>query len=122
MDRRTLIRSAASGAVGACLLGGMTDNALNARADTPTAKTHINDFIETADGTKLAYTDWGSGQPVVFIHAWALPSPMWDYQVGALSQAGLRCIAYDRRRAPPAAEPARRGKFGTRGRPKKGRV
>ncbi|THD51594.1 MAG: alpha/beta hydrolase [Bradyrhizobium sp.] len=97
MDRRTLMKSAASGAVGACLLGGMTDNAMNARAAAPPAKPHTGDFIETADGVKLAYTDWGSGKPVVFIHAWALPSPMWDYQIGALSQAGLRCIAYDRR-------------------------
>jgi pimeloyl-ACP methyl ester carboxylesterase len=97
MDRRTLMKSAASGAVGACLLGGMTDHAMNARAATPPAKPRIGDFIETPDGVKLAYTDWGSGKPVVFIHAWALPSPMWDYQIGALSQAGLRCIAYDRR-------------------------
>ena len=97
MDRRTLMKSAASGAVGACLLGGITDNAMNARAAASPAKPHSGDFIETADGVKLAYTDWGSGKPVVFIHAWALPSPMWDYQIGALSQAGLRCIAYDRR-------------------------
>jgi non-heme chloroperoxidase len=97
MDRRTLMKSAASGAVGACLLGGMTDHAMNARAATLPAKPRIGDFIETPDGVKLAYTDWGSGKPVVFIHAWALPSPMWDYQIGALSQAGLRCIAYDRR-------------------------
>ena len=97
MDRRTLMKSAASGAVGACLLGGMTDNAMNAHAAASPAKPHTGDFIETADGVKLAYTDWGSGKPVVFVHAWALPSPMWDYQIGALSQAGLRCIAYDRR-------------------------
>jgi non-heme chloroperoxidase len=97
MDRRTLMKSAASGAVGACLLGGMTDHAMNARAATLPAKPRLGDFIETPDGVKLAYTDWGSGKPVVFIHAWALPSPMWDYQIGALSQAGLRCIAYDRR-------------------------
>ena len=75
MDRRTLMKSAASGAVGACLLGGMTDNAMNARAAASPAKPHSGDFVETADGVKLAYTDWGSGKPVVFIHAWALPSP-----------------------------------------------
>ena len=97
MDRRTLMRSAASGAVSACLLGGMTDNALKAHAASLPAKPRTGDFIEAPDGVKLAYTDWGSGKPVVFIHAWALPSPMWDYQIGALSQAGLRCIAYDRR-------------------------
>jgi non-heme chloroperoxidase len=97
MNRRNLMKSVASSAIGACLLGGMTDHAMNARAASPPARPPTGDFIETADGVKLAYTDWGSGQPVVFIHAWALPSPMWDYQIGTLSQADLRCIAYDRR-------------------------
>jgi len=90
------VKTAASSAVGAGLLAGGTDNAVSAQA-TSHAKPRAGDFIETADGVKLAYTDWGSGQPVVFIHGWALPSPMWDYQIGALSEQGLRCIAYDRR-------------------------
>jgi non-heme chloroperoxidase len=97
MDRRAILKSAASGAVSACLLGGVTDNAMNAYAGASPSKPRTGDFIETTDGVKLAYTDWGSGQPVVFIHAWALPSPMWDYQIGELSEQGLRCIAYDRR-------------------------
>src|SRR5579859_2960811 len=97
MDRRTLLKAAASNAVSACLLAGVTDNAMNARAAPLPAKPHTGDFIETANGVKLACTDWGQGQPVIFIHAWALPSPMWDYQVGALAEQGLRCIAYDRR-------------------------
>src|ERR1700690_1257801 len=97
MDRRSILKSAASGAVSACLLGGVTDNAMNAHAASSPSKPRTGDFIETTDGVKLAYTDWGSGKPVVFIHAWALPSPMWDYQIGALSEQGLRCIAYDRR-------------------------
>jgi pimeloyl-ACP methyl ester carboxylesterase len=96
MDRRSLLKSAASTAVGACLLAGGTDSAVSAQAASH-AKPRTGDFIETQDGGKLAYTDWGAGKPVVFIHAWALPSPMWDYQVGALGEQGLRCIAYDRR-------------------------
>jgi pimeloyl-ACP methyl ester carboxylesterase len=96
MDRRSLLKSAASTAVGACLLAGGTDSAVSAQAASH-AKPRTGDFIETQDGVKLAYTDWGAGKPVVFIHAWALPSPMWDYQVGALGEQGLRCIAYDRR-------------------------
>jgi len=55
------------------------------------------DFVDRPDGTRLAFTDWGEGKPVVFVHAWALPSPMWDYQRGPLAERGLRCIAYDRR-------------------------
>ncbi len=97
MDRRTILKSAASSAVSACLLGGTTDNAMRAHAAPSPAKSRTGDFIETPDGVKLAFTDWGEGQPAVFIHAWALPSPMWDYQIGALAGQGLRCIAYDRR-------------------------
>ncbi len=97
MDRRTLMRSAASGAVSACFLGGMTDNALKAHAASLPLRPRTGDFVETPDGTRLGFTDWGTGKPVVFVHAWALPSPMWDYQIGALAEQGLRCIAYDRR-------------------------
>ncbi len=50
-----------------------------------------------ADGTALHYTDWGGGAPVVFIHGWSLHSGMWDYQVVALAEAGLRPLIYDRR-------------------------
>jgi non-heme chloroperoxidase len=95
MDRRTLLKSAASTAVGAGLLAAGTDNAISTKAVSSPAKPR--DFIETADGVKLAYSDWGAGKPVVFIHAWALPSAMWDYQIGPLSERGLRCISYDRR-------------------------
>ena len=54
-------------------------------------------FIETADRTSLFVTDWGSGPPVVFTHAWGLRSDQWAYQVPALAGAGLRCVLYDRR-------------------------
>jgi non-heme chloroperoxidase len=97
MDRRTLLKSAASTAMGAGLLAAGSDSATSAQASSSRAKPRAGDFIETTDGVKLAYSDWGAGKPVVFVHAWALPSPMWDYQIGALSEQGLRCIAYDRR-------------------------
>jgi non-heme chloroperoxidase len=54
-------------------------------------------FIETADRTSLFVTDWGSGPPVVFTHAWGLGSDQWTYQIPALAGAGLRCVLYDRR-------------------------
>jgi non-heme chloroperoxidase len=54
-------------------------------------------FIETADRTSLFVTDWGSGPPVVFTHAWGLQSDQWNYQIRALAEAGLRCVLYDRR-------------------------
>jgi non-heme chloroperoxidase len=54
-------------------------------------------YLETADGTRLFITEWGSGAPVVFTHAWGLRSDEWDYQVPALAEAGLHCVLYDRR-------------------------
>jgi len=54
-------------------------------------------FIEAGDCTGLFVTDWGSGPPVVFIHAWGLRSDEFDYQIPALTAAGLRCVLYDRR-------------------------
>lgn len=54
-------------------------------------------FIETADRTSLFFTEWGCGPPVVFVHAWGLRSDAWNYQIPALTAAGLRCVVYDRR-------------------------
>jgi pimeloyl-ACP methyl ester carboxylesterase len=53
--------------------------------------------ITTADGLSLAYEDWGTGAPILFIHSWATQATMWRQQVPALADAGFRCIAYDRR-------------------------
>lgn len=54
-------------------------------------------FIDTADGTRLHYLDWGSGPPLVLIHGWPVQSMMWESQLTALPPLGIRCIAYDRR-------------------------
>ncbi len=54
-------------------------------------------YITTQDNTKLFYKDWGSGQPVIFLHGWPLSSDSWDDQALAVAEAGFRSIAYDRR-------------------------
>jgi non-heme chloroperoxidase len=54
-------------------------------------------FIETGDGTRLFYKDWGTGEPVLFVHGWVLGADMWEYQMTPLAAHGLRCIAYDLR-------------------------
>lgn len=54
-------------------------------------------YVTTQDGTKLFYTDQGSGKPVVLIHGWPLSSGMWGRQIPGLVDAGLRVVAYDRR-------------------------
>ena len=51
----------------------------------------------TSDGTQLYYKDWGSGQPIILIHAWPLNADMWEYQMHFLASNGYRVIAYDRR-------------------------
>ena len=62
-----------------------------------TASTRTTTPIRTTDGVGLFHRDWGSGPPVVFVASWSLPSDSWAYQMLALSEAGLRRIAYDRR-------------------------
>src|SRR2546423_10559238 len=59
-------------------------------------------FIESREAisgreVKLAYEDYGDGKPVVLIHGWPLTKEMWEYQLDALVNAGLRVITYDRR-------------------------
>ena len=39
----------------------------------------------------------GDGRPVVLIHGWPLSADAWKSQVGPLSDAGYRVVAYDRR-------------------------
>lgn len=49
-------------------------------------------------GTTIHYEDFGGhGRPVVLIHGWPLSHRMWEGQVNALTAAGYRCVAYDRR-------------------------
>lgn len=59
-------------------------------------------LIETEDFQRgeniyLNYQDYGQGQPVILIHGWPLSHKMWEHQVKAITDAGFRCIAYDRR-------------------------
>ena len=37
--------------------------------------------ITTKDGTKIAYKDWGKGQPILFSHGWPLAGDAWDAQM-----------------------------------------
>ena len=67
-------------------------------------------YVETRDGTRLFYKDWGmasgpqaasgpratsgsqAGKPVLFLHGWPLDADMWDYQMLPLADA--RMIEY----------------------------
>jgi pimeloyl-ACP methyl ester carboxylesterase len=70
---------------------------------TPSAS---NSHVVTRDGVRLFRREWGDGAPVLFVHSWAVNSRLWDYQIAALGEAGLRCIAYDRRGHGRSDEPA----------------
>jgi pimeloyl-ACP methyl ester carboxylesterase len=63
-------------------------------------------FIASHDGTRLSWREWGRGAPALFVHSWCLESQMWDYQVAALGDRGIRCIAYDRRGHGGSDQPA----------------
>src|SRR5689334_17210516 len=52
--------------------------------------------LDLADGARIAYTDAGTGRPLVFVHGWTLNQAMWDYHVHRLS-GSARCVTYDRR-------------------------
>ncbi|MFF2520736.1 alpha/beta fold hydrolase [Streptomyces liangshanensis] len=54
-------------------------------------------FASAADGTKIFYKDWGSGQPVVFSHGWPLIADAWDPQLKLMADNGFRAVAHDRR-------------------------
>ncbi|HEY5834049.1 alpha/beta fold hydrolase [Streptomyces sp.] len=45
----------------------------------------------------LYYEDVGEGPPVLLVAAWPLSQAAWEAQVGALVDAGLRVVSYDRR-------------------------
>jgi hypothetical protein len=47
--------------------------------------------ITTTDGTEIFYKDWGSGQPIDFIHGWPLSGDDWDTQMLFFLQHGVRC-------------------------------
>jgi non-heme chloroperoxidase len=48
----------------------------------------------------IFYADYGprhAQHTVVLIHGWPLSHEMWEPQMVALAEAGIRCVAYDRR-------------------------
>jgi len=56
-------------------------------------------FATAADGTQLHFTDWGDpdAQPLLLVHGFGVSQTMWNNQVPAFLDAGLRCVTFDRR-------------------------
>jgi pimeloyl-ACP methyl ester carboxylesterase len=93
MHRRTVVKAMAMGAA----VIAASSQTTAAQSNIGETQTHSGPFIDTNDGTRLFYRDWGGGKPIVFCHPWALNADIWEYQLTELSAQGLRCIAYDRR-------------------------
>jgi non-heme chloroperoxidase len=54
-------------------------------------------FFETEDNTRLFYSVWGSGRPILLIHGGNVGSDIWTFQLSPLIESGYRCIVYDQR-------------------------
>jgi non-heme chloroperoxidase len=54
-------------------------------------------YVETQDGSRIFYKDWGHGRPIVFHHGWPLSADDWDAQMLFFVQRGYRTIGIDRR-------------------------
>jgi pimeloyl-ACP methyl ester carboxylesterase len=62
------------------------------------AQTTVHEAYANVPGAKIFYRDTGgSGAAVVLLHAATGSSRVWEYQVPALTAAGYRVIAFDRR-------------------------
>jgi non-heme chloroperoxidase len=53
--------------------------------------------FNVADGTKLFYSVWGTGYPVLCVHGANIGSEIWDFQLPYLMERGYQCIVYDQR-------------------------
>jgi non-heme chloroperoxidase len=92
MDRRSALTF---GTATAAVLGLANRRA---QAATPARKvTRIGSYIERPDGTSLFFKDWGTGDPVVFVHSAGNCSDVWAYSMVHIVKQGFRCVAFDRR-------------------------
>jgi pimeloyl-ACP methyl ester carboxylesterase len=103
MHRRHLMHAAFASAVAADL----ADVAPAAAVPAAPARPARPPAVIAADGTQLAVRDWGEGPTVLFVNAWACPMRMWDLQVAGLTQAGVRCVTFDRRGHGRSQDPGR---------------
>jgi non-heme chloroperoxidase len=74
---------------------------------------HSNSMVETRDGTRIHFRDWGAGRPIVFVSPWGLCSDWWDTPVISFSERGWRCVAFDRRGHGRSDDPCRGYDFDT---------
>ena len=74
------------------------DDGLAAPQSAARSSAALRESAVDLPGVRLWYADsGGSGVPVVFMHAATGSVKNWEHQVGALTAAGYRFIAFDRR-------------------------
>jgi len=109
MERRSALKSMM--AAFTALTGGSLTVA--AKEPTSTAALRSLTMIESRDGTRLYFRDWGTGRPIVFVAPWGLCSDWWDTPVMDLSERGWRCVTFDRRGHARSDDPCRGYDFDT---------
>ncbi len=62
--------------------------------------------IKTRDNCELYVKEQGTGRPVIMLHGWPLTADTFDDLGLALSEAGMKVIAYDRRGFGRSEQPA----------------
>jgi non-heme chloroperoxidase len=63
-------------------------------------------FITANDSAHLYWSEWGAGEPILFLNGLGCAGRMWDYQIAALADEGFRCIGFDRRGHGRSDQPA----------------
>jgi len=91
MDRRSAL---SFGTAAAAM--GLAVNATHAASVGRNPK-RAGSYIERPDGTSLFFKDWGTGDPVVFVHSAGNSSDVWAYSMIHIVKQGFRCVAFDRR-------------------------
>ena len=91
---------------------GMLATSGTAAQGTVPETARMPDHVITHDGARLFVRDWGQAgggksKPVLFLAGWTLPSDFWGYQMAALTAAGYRTLAYDRRGHGRSSDPGR---------------
>jgi pimeloyl-ACP methyl ester carboxylesterase len=97
MQRRELMSTLVAAGAGGAFSTRSTATARSSGTPASIAKAADTHFIQANDGTRLYWTQWGAGRPILFLNSAGMTTQMWDYQMVALADQGHRCIAFDRR-------------------------
>src|SRR5215470_267145 len=117
MDRRDALKSVLYGLAGVGWATGYGRAALvkrSPRLESVSKATAKNEpYIETLDSARLFYREWGSGDPVLFVHSWAVNADLWQYQMIYLAAQKMRCVAYDQRGHGRSSDPGKGYEYDT---------